>query len=133
MTSRFDVCVVGSANLDLVASTRRLPLPGETVLGSDYAEHPGGKGLNQAVAAARSGAATAFAGAIGMDAAGERLRQVLAAEHIDAAAVATVSSPTGRALITVDEAGENSIVVIPGANALVTVAAGLPTASVVLL
>ncbi len=60
MTDAFDVCVVGSANLDLVAGTPRLPRPGETVMGTTYAEHPGGKGLNQAVAAARAGARVAF-------------------------------------------------------------------------
>ena len=65
------MCVVGSANLDLVATAPRLPGPGETVLGTSYAEHPGGKGLNQAVAAARSGARTAFVGAVGADAAGD--------------------------------------------------------------
>lgn len=134
MTSRYDVCVVGSANLDLVATTTRLPRPGETVLGSDFAEHPGGKGLNQAVAAARSGARTAFVGALGSDPAGDHLREVLAAEMIDASACTSVDTPTGRALITVDSAGENSIVVIPGANATLTTeqARSLPAASVVL-
>ncbi len=120
MSSPVDVCVVGSANLDLVAGTPRLPGPGETVLGHSYAEHAGGKGLNQAVAAARSGASTAFVGAVGDDAAGTRLRDVLAADHIDAARLRTVDAPTGRALIAVDDSGENSIVVVPGANATVT-------------
>ncbi len=119
MSAGVDVLVVGSANLDLVATTRRLPRPGETVLGSAYAEHAGGKGLNQAVSAARSGAVTAFSGAVGRDGAGRRLRSILAAEHIDTSAVDDVDEATGRALIVVDEAGENSIVVIPGANALV--------------
>jgi ribokinase len=126
-----DVCVVGSANLDLVARATRLPGPGETVLGSDYAEHAGGKGLNQAVAAARSGASCAFVGALGRDAAGRRLAQVMADDGIDATGVALVDAPTGRAMILVDDAGENSIVVIPGANALVT-AGALPRAAVVL-
>jgi ribokinase len=132
MAERFDVCVVGSANLDLVATTARHPRPGETVLGNNYAEHPGGKGLNQAVSAARSGATTAFVGAVGSDGAGEQLRSVLADEQIDASAVATVDVPTGRALITVDETGENSIVVIPGANATITSAVAVPPSSVVL-
>jgi ribokinase len=110
------VCVVGSANLDLVVGVDRLPAPGETVLGHEFAEHPGGKGLNQAVAAARAGAAVAFVGAVGVDDAGERLRQVMAAEGIDTRAVATVEVPTGRAVIGVDAEGENSIVVVPGAN-----------------
>jgi ribokinase len=132
----FDVCVVGSANLDLVARAPRLPGPGETVLGTDYAEHPGGKGLNQAVAAARSGAATAFVGAVGSDHAGIRLRDVAAAEGIDVSSLATADVPTGRALIGVDDRAENSIIVVPGANGSVTaeqVAASTPTARVVLV
>jgi ribokinase len=127
-----DVCVVGSANLDLVAGAPRIPMPGETVLGTTYAEHPGGKGLNQAVAASRSGAAVVFVGAVGTDAAGERLRGVLADEAIDATGLATSDRPTGRALIVVDDRGENSIVVVPGANATVTAPAPLPRSSVML-
>jgi ribokinase len=125
--ARVAVLVVGSANLDLVATTARIPAPGETVMGSGYAEHPGGKGLNQAVAAARAGAATAFVGALGDDAAGATLRDVLDEAGIDATHTATFGDvPTGRALITVSDTGENSIVVVPGANARV-VADGLPT------
>lgn len=132
MPERFDVCVVGSANLDLVATTQRIPAPGETVLGSGYAEHAGGKGLNQAVASARSGAGVAFVGCIGDDDAGRRMRTVLAEDDIDATALAVSSSPTGRALIIVDDTGENSIVVVPGANHDVTLPDTLPAASVVL-
>lgn len=131
----FDVCVVGSANLDLVATTETLPAPGVTVLGTSYAEHPGGKGLNQAVAAARAGARVAFVGAVGLDAAGRGLLDVLAAEHIDATGVQQVGT-TGRALIGVSAAGENSIIVVPGANATLTaehVRAALPRARVVLV
>ncbi len=117
-----DVCVVGSANLDLVTSTARRPAPRETVLGTGFAEHPGGKGLNQAVAAARAGAAVAFHGAIGADAAGDTLRAVLAAEDIDVSAGRVADAPSGRALIVVDEDGENSIIVVPGANASVRIA-----------
>ena len=117
----FDVCVVGSANLDLVASTRRLPAPGETVLGTGFAEHAGGKGLNQAIAAARAGATTAFIGAVGRDAAGDRLRDELVAASVDVEALARVDAPTGRALIVVDDDGENLIVVVPGANSTVAV------------
>jgi hypothetical protein len=73
----FDVCVVGSTNLDLVCTAPVLPLPGETVMGDGYAEHPGGKGLNQAVAAARTGARTAFVSAVGDDAAGSALLDVV--------------------------------------------------------
>jgi ribokinase len=128
----FDVVVVGSANLDLVATTERLPGPGETVLGSAYAEHPGGKGLNQAVAAARGGVRVAMVGAVGDDDAGARLRAVATDEGIDTTGLAVVVGlPTGRALITVDSAAENSIVVIPGANAAVRVDR-LPDATVVI-
>lgn len=113
----FDVVVVGSANLDLVATTARLPHPGETVLGSDFSQHPGGKGLNQAVAAARCGATTSLIAAVGDDDAGALLRSVAEREGIDTSRLATVGDrPTGRAVITVDERAENSIVVIPGAN-----------------
>ncbi|HEY3485920.1 MAG TPA: ribokinase, partial [Ilumatobacteraceae bacterium] len=117
-----DVVVVGSANLDLVATTPRIPGPGETVLGDGYAEHAGGKGLNQAVAAARSGAHVAFVGCLGDDDAGRRMRAVLAGDGIDAAAVTSSASPTGRALI----------VVVPGANHDVTLPESLPAAGVVL-
>lgn len=111
----FDVVVVGSANLDLVASVERLPAPGETVSASGYAEHPGGKGLNQAVAARRCGARTAFIGCLGRDAAGDALHNVMSDEGVHAYVV-DVSAPTGRALIAVDQSAENSIVVVPGAN-----------------
>jgi ribokinase len=115
-----DVCVVGSANLDLVVTTEHLPRPGETVLGGPYAEYPGGKGLNQAIAAARSGARTHFVGAVGNDDAGTRLLAVLREDGIAHDHVRRVDVPTGRALIQVDTTGENSIVVVPGANALVS-------------
>lgn len=127
----FDVCVVGSANLDLVARVARLPGPGETVPGSSYAEYPGGKGLNQAVAAARAGAAVAFVGALGHDAAADVLRDVMAADGIDASHVTTVDEASGRALIVVSDDAENSIVVVAGANDRVT-AAATPPARVVL-
>ncbi len=114
----FDVAVVGSVNLDLVATTPRLPRPGETVSGTGYAEHPGGKGLNQAIAASRNGARVALIAAVGDDEAGSRLRSLAAEEGIDISAVAVVDHvSTGRALITVDEHAENSIVVVAGANA----------------
>ncbi len=118
-TTTFDVCVLGSANLDLVATVPRLPGPGETVGGTAYHEYPGGKGLNQAVAAARAGARTAFVGAVGNDGAGDALLAVMAADGIDASRVQKVDEPTGRALIGVAESGENSIIVVPGANATV--------------
>ncbi|MHB1130153.1 MAG: ribokinase [Ilumatobacteraceae bacterium] len=115
----FDVVVVGSANLDLVAQLDRLPLPGETLRANSYAEYAGGKGLNQAVACARMGARTAFVGCLGNDDAGAFLRTILESEGIDTTHVRTVDAPTGRALINVDAHGENTIVVISGANARV--------------
>jgi ribokinase len=127
----FDVCVVGSANLDLVATVDRLPRPGETVPGSSFAEYPGGKGLNQAVAAARAGATVAFVGAVGADSAATTLLQVMADDAIDAAHVAIAEVATGRALIGVSSGGENSIIVVAGANATVT-ASAMPPARVVL-
>ncbi len=115
--STFDVAVVGSLNTDLVARAPRLPGPGETVLGTSFVTVPGGKGLNQAVAAARQGARTAMIGAVGADAMGDSLLALLAAEAIDAGGVARlVGSPTGVALIAVSDAGENLIVVVPEAN-----------------
>ena len=130
--SGFDVVVVGSLNLDLVAHCERLPGPGETVGGTTFAEYAGGKGLNQAVAAARSGARVALIGAIGTDAAGERLRAIVRAEGIDdSRVVSSPDQPTGRAMINVDGAGENSIVVIPGANARVEIP-DIPDAAVIL-
>jgi len=131
MSSPFDVVVVGSANLDLVAAVDRLPGPGETVPGSSYAEYPGGKGLNQAVAAARAGASVAFVGAVGSDAAAATLLDVMHQDGIDTANVATADQPTGRALIGVAASGENSIVVVAGANATVT-AHTVPASRVVL-
>ncbi len=127
----FDVIVLGSANLDLVATVNRLPGPGETVSGDTFAEYPGGKGLNQAVAAARAGARTAFVGAVGADSAGDALLAVMAADGIDADGVRRVQEPTGRALIGVSHQGENSIIVVAGANATVT-GDSLPPATVVL-
>jgi ribokinase len=130
---RFDVVVVGSLNVDLVVRAERHPRPGETISGSDYHEFPGGKGLNQAVAAARCGASVAMVGAVGDDAAGEGLREIVRAEGVDDRWLATIAGlATGRALITVDHAGENSIVVVPGANARATWPADGPIASVVL-
>ena len=130
--ARHDVCVVGSSNLDLVVTTPRHPAPGETLLGTSYHEYPGGKGLNQVVAVTRAGGAAAFVSALGDDAAGDQLADVLAGEGITADAVQRIAgTATGRALITVDQAGENSIVVIPGANALLR-PAPLPDANVVL-
>ena len=112
------VIVVGSVNVDLVITTERLPGPGETVIGGRFARHHGGKGGNQAVAAARLGASTVFVGAVGSDPFGADARTALEAEGVEVGGVLTLpDEPTGVALILVDEAGENSIAVAGGANA----------------
>lgn len=108
--------VVGSVNADLVVRVPRHARPGETVLGGDLAVHSGGKGANQAVAAARLGGHVAFAGRVGGDAYGPMLLDGLRAEGVDTSFVATDDGPTGVALITVDADGENAITVAPGAN-----------------
>ena len=116
MTGR--VIVVGSVNIDLVVATERLPTPGETVIGGRFARHHGGKGGNQAVAAARLGAATCFVGAVGGDTFGAEARAALEAEGIDVSGLLTLpAEPTGVALILVGADGENSIAVAGGANA----------------
>ncbi|KRV47463.1 ribokinase [Wenjunlia vitaminophila] len=114
------VLVVGSANADLVVQVDRHPAPGETVLGSDLRVHPGGKGANQAVAAARLGARVGLVGRIGTDAHGDLLVGSLVREGVDTSTVLRDDAPTGVALIAVGSTGENSIVVSPGANARVT-------------
>jgi ribokinase len=114
------IAVVGSINLDVVVEVARHPAPGETVIGGDRRELPGGKGANQAVAAARLGATVALVGRVGADDAGRRLRDGLAGEGVDVEHVLVdPEAPTGMALIAVDGAGENTIVVSPGANARV--------------
>jgi ribokinase len=115
-----DVVVVGSINADLVVRVDRRPAAGETVLGGELAVHPGGKGANQAVAAARLGARVLMIGAVGRDGYGALLLDSLRATGVDGAGVGRVDVPTGVALIVVDRAGENSIVVAPGANATVS-------------
>ncbi|MEU1349779.1 ribokinase [Streptomyces sp. NPDC005786] len=115
-----DLLVVGSANADLVIRVERRPAPGETVLGSDLAVHPGGKGGNQAVAAARLGARTALLARVGDDAHGRLLLDAQRAAGTDTTGVLVGGAPTGVALITVDTSGDNSIVVSPGANARLT-------------
>ncbi|WEV30042.1 ribokinase [Streptomyces sp. 71268] len=115
-----DLVVVGSANADLVIGVRRRPAAGETVLGSDLATYPGGKGGNQAVAAARLGARTALLARVGDDAHGRLLLDTQRAAGVDTGAVLVGGAPTGVALITVDPSGDNSIVVSPGANARLT-------------
>ncbi|GLW28981.1 ribokinase [Actinoplanes regularis] len=108
--------VVGSANMDLVGLAEKLPRPGETVLGDDFVMTPGGKGANQAIAAARAGGATTFLGAIGSDSFGVTLSSRLASTGVDTSQVRTSYGSSGVAVIMVDRAGENSILVSPGAN-----------------
>jgi ribokinase len=116
------VVVVGSINIDLVANAERIPVEGETVLGTDFQIHPGGKGANQAVAVARLGYPVSMIGRLGDDAFGEQLRGHLQSAGVDVSAVATSPGTSGVAVIVVGEKGENSIVITPGANALLTTA-----------
>lgn len=124
------IVVVGSINMDLVVRVKRHPQPGETLLGSDYETHHGGKGANQAVAAARMLARSAQAksatssqglgvrmiGRVGQDAFGQQLRSALKREGINVHATLPIAAPTGVAFIAVDEGGQNTIIVSPGAN-----------------
>lgn len=113
------VHVVGSINQDLVAGAERHPRPGETVRGSTFRTHPGGKGANQAIAAARAGASVSLTGCVGADTAGEELLSFLRDAGVDCEGVAiTADAPTGTGVITV-AAGENTIVIVSGANSLV--------------
>jgi ribokinase len=114
------VAVVGSCNIDLVARTAALPRPGETVLAHSFATIVGGKGANQAIAAGRAGARCAIVGAVGDDAYGEQIRATLREASVDVGGLRTVAGPSGTALIFVDDAGENSIVVVSGANGTLT-------------
>lgn len=115
------VVVVGSVNVDLVVTVEYLPAPGETVVGGRFARHHGGKGGNQAVAAARLGAQTCLIGAVGGDGFGAEARTALVADGVDVEGLVTnPSEATGVALIIVDELGENSIAVAGGANAALT-------------
>ncbi|OLL30774.1 ribokinase [Burkholderia sp. SRS-W-2-2016] len=114
------VTVVGSLNMDLVVRAPRLPQPGETLAGRTFAQVAGGKGGNQAVAAARLGARVAMLGCVGADPNGAQLRAGLEAEGIDCAALDTGREPSGVALIVVDDASQNTIVIVAGSNGEVT-------------
>lgn len=119
--SGIEVCVVGSANLDIVVPVPHHPVAGETVLGGDHVRISGGKGANQAVAAARLGRRVGFVGCVGDDAAGTELRNAMRDDGIDLTYLRTeLTVPSGIALITVGPDGDNSIVVSPGANARVS-------------
>lgn len=112
------IIVVGSMNMDMVVKTSHIPQPGETVLGGSFLMNPGGKGANQAVAVARLGGDVTFIGKIGDDIFGKQSSQLFDEEGVDTnGMLADDNCPSGIALITVDERGENSIVVAPGANA----------------
>lgn len=120
MSVQKPVVVVGSINTDLVAMTHRIPAIGETVIGNDFQIHPGGKGANQAVAVGRLGYPVQMIGRLGGDAFGAQLRTYLESAGVDVTGVATSEGTSGVAVIVISSEGENSIVVTPGANALVT-------------
>ena len=116
------IVVAGSTNTDMVIKTTRLPQPGETIIGGDFFMNAGGKGANQAVAAGRLGARVLFIAKTGDDIFGRQAMELFKAEGIDTSCMITdPSHPSGVALITVDEEGENCIVVASGANAALTI------------
>lgn len=114
------IVVIGSLNMDLVTSAAKIPAPGETVIGGDLRTVPGGKGANQAVAAARAGAQVSMVGHVGDDVFAQQLLTGLRRDGVDCTQVTPVASASGVALIVVDHSGQNSIVVAPGANGRVT-------------
>ncbi|MET7691518.1 ribokinase [Streptomyces sp. NPDC005483] len=113
------IAVLGSTNMDLVAYVEKAPRLGETVTGRDFRTIPGGKGANQAIAAARAGATVSMIGAVGHDPFGARLRSTLEHSGVTTDHLRTVEGPTGTAHIVVDDEGGNAIVVVPGANGTV--------------
>ncbi|MBS4078193.1 ribokinase [Pseudomonas rustica] len=115
-----NVVVIGSLNMDLVTRAPRLPVGGETLIGHSFATVSGGKGANQAVAAARLGAQVAMVGCVGSDDYGVQLRDALLAEQIDCQAVSVVEDSSGVALIVVDDNSQNAIVIVAGANGAMT-------------
>jgi len=131
-----DVLVIGSLNADLVVRVARFPAPGETIQGGDLATLPGGKGANQAVAAARQGVSVAMLGRVGNDNFGDLLLDNLKSNHVDTSLVRRDAAATGTAMIIVDQHGQNSIVLSPGANGKVSPAdvepASLPDVKLVL-
>ncbi len=115
------VIVVGSLNMDLVVRAPKIPRPGETVLGSDFKQVPGGKGANQADAASKLGAETAMLGAVGKDSMGDQLIQALRKDGVNVEMVLKKENlPTGVAAIVVEDSGNNAITVAPGANSALT-------------
>ncbi|MEV6763047.1 ribokinase [Streptomyces sp. NPDC051105] len=113
------IAVLGSTNMDLVAYVEKAPQLGETVTGREFRTIPGGKGANQAIAAARAGATVSMIGAVGHDAYGTRMRETLEHSGVDTDSLRTIEGPSGTAHIVVDDEGGNAIVVIPGANGTV--------------
>jgi ribokinase len=113
------IAVLGSTNMDLVAYVEKAPQRGETVTGREFRTIPGGKGANQAVAAAHAGATVSMIGAVGNDSFGAKLRSTLEHSGVETDSLRTVEGPSGTAHIVVDDEGGNSIVVIPGANGTV--------------
>jgi ribokinase len=114
------IVVVGSCNMDIAVFVERAPERGETVSGTHSKTSPGGKGANQAIAAARLGASVAFVGAVGADAHGKALRAAFEAADVDVSRLRTVEQETGTAQIVVERSGANRIVVVPGANGTLT-------------
>ncbi|MEU4227181.1 ribokinase [Nonomuraea sp. NPDC026600] len=114
------ISVFGSANMDLVAYVSQAPKRGETVTGRGFRTIPGGKGANQAIAAARAGSVVAFLGAVGDDGFGAEMRTTMAEAGVEVARLRQVPGPSGIAHIVVDDDGGNSIIVVPGANGTVT-------------
>jgi ribokinase len=108
--------VFGSINMDMITRAPHLPRPGETLIGHGFNTTPGGKGANQAVACARLGVPTRMVGRVGDDGFGQELRTGLAANGVDVSSVAVTAGSSGVAAITVDDSGENNIIVVPGAN-----------------
>ncbi|WP_253267241.1 PfkB family carbohydrate kinase, partial [Streptomyces sp. NL15-2K] len=113
------IAVLGSTNMDLVAYVEKAPQRGETVTGRAFRTIPGGKGANQAIAAARAGATVSMIGAVGNDPFGARLRSTLEDSGVTTDHLRTTEGPSGTAHIVVDDEGGNAIVVIPGANCTV--------------
>ncbi len=114
------ITVIGSINLDLIATVERLPRPGETVPGDGFSTAPGGKGANQALAARRAGSSVRMVGAVGNDAFAGQALALLKEDGVDLAAVRAADTATGVAMILVEAAGENVIAVIPGSNGAVS-------------
>ena len=111
-----NICVIGSLNMDLVVNVDTMPKPGQTIIGSNFKEVPGGKGANQAVAMARLNGNVSMIGKVGEDGFGQTLINSLKNDKVDTTYIQTAKGATGVALITVDKNAQNAIVVAPGAN-----------------